>query len=176
MLDVIRSINQVFALWILCWSLLVWLLICLENCWLYCWDLLLRKHRLFLGINKTDRVFCSSLQSKYVPCPHWAPLPWPLCSSLQKEKGDSPRCQLGHGFSSSCQDGVNDTDKKEILAIEQALVRSSASTFFSVLLAREMNVVYMMGWRTKLFTNTIGHKCSSQAGLLLRKSCLKSTF
>lgn len=118
MLDVIRSVKQIFTLWIFCWRLPVWLLICLESYWLSCWDLFLRKHRLFLGINKTDHVFCSSLQSKYVPCPHWAPLPWLLCSSLQKRKEDSQRCQLGHGFSSSCQVGVNDTDKKEILAIE----------------------------------------------------------
>jgi len=51
-----------------------------------------------------------------------------------------------------------------------------AITFFSVLLAGEMNVVYMMDWGTELFTNTIGHKCNSQAGMLLMKSCFKSTF
>lgn len=93
-----------------------------------------------------------------------------------KGKGrDSQRCQPGHSFSSSCQVGVNNTDKKEILAIGQALVRSLATTFFSVL-AGEMNVVYIMGWRTELFTNTIGHKRGSWAGTLLTRSCFKVHF
>ena len=163
MLDVIRSIKQIFTLWIFCWWLPVWLLICLERYRHSCWNFFLRKHRLFLGINTTDHIFCSSLQSKYIPCPHWAPLPWPLCSSLQKKKEDSQRCQLGHGVSSSCQVGVNDTDKKEILAMKQALVRSMATTFFFVLLTMEMSVVYMMGWGTELFTISIGQKCNRLA-------------
>lgn len=173
MLDVIRSIKHIFASWIFCWWLQGWLLICLESCWLSSWDLFLGKHRLFLGINKIDHVFCSSLQSKYVLCPHWAPLP--SCSSLQKGKEEILKdVSRGTALAQAVKLEYN-TDKKEILAIGQALVRSLATTFFSVL-AGEMNVVYIMGWRTELFTNTIGHKWGSWAGTLLTRSCFKVHF
>lgn len=71
-----------------------------DGCWCGYWfvwkvihfgDLFLEKHRLLLGINKVDHV---------------------CCSSLQRRREDSQRCQLGYSFSSICHVEVSDKEKK----------------------------------------------------------------
>ena len=69
-------------------------------------------------------------------------------------KEESQRCQLGHRFHSSCQVEVS---KKKYPGSRASFSRELGS-FFSVLLSREMSVVYTMGWRTQLFTNTMEYK------------------
>lgn len=56
------------------------LLICFESYSLFFWDVFLEKHQLLLGINKTDHV---------------------CCSSLQRGKENSQRCQPGTALAQS---------------------------------------------------------------------------
>lgn len=109
----------------------MWLLICLESYSLFFWDLFLEKHRLLLGINKIDHV---------------------CCSSLERRKEDSQRCQLGHCFSSICHVEVSDKEKNCSGRTSKEL---SYSPFCSSCKGNEYTI-HMMGWRTQLFTHTMG--------------------
>lgn len=158
MLDIIKFIKQIFALWIFCCGLLVWLLIYLESQSLSFGDLFPGKQTPSWSEKLVLLLLISVHFSLNQPSAPTGPFSHDLCLSLQMRKEDCQRPQLRCSFHSICQ--VEISGKKN--PGSRASFRRKLGSLFSVLLSWEKCEVCMMGWRMWLLTNTVECKCYGQ--------------